>query len=211
MPRLTTHRSKSAISVAFVLLLASLVLAACGSSSKSPSTTTSTTASASTSTSTSTTGKPSGPAAGRFAALRECLQKNGITLPKRTPGAKRGPGGGFLGGGSQLPKGVTRAQYEAAIRKCGGAAFRGPRTGANPVLRAALTKFAACMRENGVNLPEPSKSGTGPIFDTKGVNTKTPQFKAAETKCSADLRGAFRRPPGSGTAAPGSAGAPAAG
>ena len=70
---------------------------------------------------------PDGPNAGRFAAMRECLQKNGITLPKRTPGQRpvrrrlsrrrrwqrrRRP---------QLPKGVTRAQYEAAVKKCGGA------------------------------------------------------------------------------------------
>ena len=46
---------------------------------------------------------PKAPNSGRFAAVRECLQKNGITLPQRTPGQRRPPGaaGGFLGGGAR--------------------------------------------------------------------------------------------------------------
>ncbi len=63
---------------------------------------------------------------------------------------------GFLGGagGPRLPAGVTRAQYEAAMKKCGGAAFVG--SGArikSPPVKQALAKFSACMRQNGVNLP----------------------------------------------------------
>jgi hypothetical protein len=220
MPRLTTQRSKPTAAVAVVLLLAGLLLSACGGSSGK---TTSATASASTSaaattstaggTSTTPAGGPKGALAGRFAALRECMAKNGITLPKRTPGQRRAPGaGGFLGGGAgpQLPKGVTRAQYEAAVKKCGGGAFRGsrgPRTN-NPGFRQALTRFAACMRENGVKLPEPNTSGKGPVFNTGGVDTASSQFKAAERKCSPSLRGAFGGGAATGGgAAPGAAGA----
>ena len=191
------------------LLLVSLGLAACGSSSSSSSSTTAT--------STGTGAK--GPDAGRFAAVRECLQKEGITLPKRTPGQKRPPGeaGGFLGGGGaggttgpQLPKGVTRAQYEAALKKCGGRDF-GHGGGAarfdSPTFKAALAKFATCMRQNGVNVPAPNTSGSGPVFDTKGIDTSSAQFKAAEAKCQSDLSGAFKR--GTGAGAPGTNGAPA--
>jgi hypothetical protein len=195
------------------LLLVSLGLAACGSSSSSSSSTTATT-----SASTGTGAKA--PNAGRFAAVRECLQKEGITLPKRTPGQKRPPGGagGFLGGGgaggaagSQLPKGVTRAQYEAALKKCGGRDF-GHGGGAarfdSPTFKAALAKFATCMRQNGVNVPAPNTSGSGPVFDTKGIDTSSAQFKAAEAKCQSDLSGAFKR--GTGAAGgPGTNGAPA--
>jgi hypothetical protein len=216
MPHIKTHRSKSAAAVALVLLFAGLVLAACGSSSGK--TTSSATASASTSTTagTSTTGAPKGAGAGRFAALRECMAKNGITLPKRTPGARPRPGaGGFLGGGAgpQLPKGVTRAQYEAALKKCGGSsAFRGGGRASSPAFKQALAKFAACMRENGVKLPEPNSSGKGPIFNTKGIDTGSAQFQAAEKKCSTSLRGALGGGAATGGAAPpGSAGAPAAG
>jgi hypothetical protein len=197
----------TAIVVALVLPLACLGLAACGGSSSS------TTTNASAAAATTPAGTGAGAArrgAARFKALRECLQKNGITLPKRTPGQRRPGGpGGFLGGGAggpQLPSGVTRAQYEAAIKKCGGGAFAGGGGAAarlkNPAYLAALTKFAACMRENGVNVPAPNTSGNGPVFDTKGIDTASAQFRSAETKCSSDLRSTFRR--GSG-ASPGGA------
>ena len=90
---------------------------------------------------------------------------------------------------------MTRAQYEAAIKKCGGGAFAGGAAARlkNPTYLAALSKFAACMRENGVNVPAPNTSGKGPIFDTKGIDTASSQFKAAESKCRSDLIGAFRR------------------
>jgi hypothetical protein len=55
------------------------------------------------------------------------------------------------------------------------------------------------MRENGVNVPEPNTSGNGPVFDTKGLNTNSAQFRAAELKCRLDLRLALR---------PGAAGGP---
>jgi hypothetical protein len=223
MPHIDSNRRLLAASaIVLALLLACLGLAACGGSSKGSSSTTATNAAAatsttSTSTSTSTTGPagkgPGGPNSSRFAALRECLQKNGITLPKRTTGQRRSGGaGGFLGGGGaagpQLPKGVTRAQYEAALKKCGGNAFAGGagRRFNSPTFKAALAKFATCMRENGVNIPAPNTSGNGPIFNTKGIDTASTQFKTAETKCSADLRGGFRGGAGAG-GAPGGPGA----
>jgi hypothetical protein len=219
MPHIHSNRRPPAASaIALTLLLACLGLAACGGSSKSSSTAAN---AAATTATTSTTGGGAGkgaggPNAGRFAALRECLQKDGITLPKRTPGQRRPggaggfPGGGGSGAGPQLPKGVTRVQYEAALKKCGGNAFAGGGGGGrrfnSPVFKAALAKFSACMRENGVNVPTPNTSGKGPIFDTKGLNTSSAQFKAAETKCSGDLRSGFR---GGAGGAPG--GAPPAG
>jgi len=219
MPQLKANRRrpailrKPAIAVVVALVLACIGLAACGGSSSSSTATTTANAAASGSAGTATgpggpaTGPggtatapsgtatgPSGQGFGRFKALRECLQRNGITLTKRTPGQR--PPGGFLGGagGPQLPAGVTRAQYEAAVKKCGGAAFAGAGSRIkSPVVEQALTKFAACMRENGVNVPAPNTSGSGPVFNTKGIDTTSPQFHAAETKCSADLQGTFRR------------------
>jgi hypothetical protein len=138
---------------------------------------------------------------GRFTALRACLQQNGITLPQRAPGQPRTPGaGGLLGGGAgaSLPKGVTRAQLQAALKKCGGARPFGQPGGRarfdNPTFHAALTAFAACMRQNGIALPAPNTSGTGPVFQTKGLNVAGAQFKAARAKCQSKLSGAFARP-----------------
>jgi hypothetical protein len=198
------------LAVVLVLALACVGLAACGGSSSGSTTTNASVATvpstgspapgAGTGTGASGPTGPRGAFAGRFKAIRECLQKNGVTLPKRTPGQRRPGGpGGPLGGatGPQLPSGVTRAQYEAALKKCGGGAFPG-RGGRfqSPVFKQALDKFATCMREDGVNVPEPNTSGKGPIFDTKGIDTTSSQFKAAQAKCSSDLRNSFRAHPG---------------
>lgn len=199
MPHMNSHIRKPLLPTsAAIALLACLGLAACGGSS---STSTSTTNASANAAKTSTT--PNRPP-GRFAALRACLQKNGVTLPAPTPGQQGPLGLGGPAGGRQLPKGVTRAQVQAAMKKCGGGSgFRGPngqsgpRRFGSPGFRKALSAFAACMRSNGVNLPAPDTSGTGPVFKTGSVNTKSATFKAASTKCQSVLRSAFpRRPPG---------------
>jgi hypothetical protein len=199
------------------LLLACLGLAACGESSS----TTSTSANASATAPRGVTGAgagtgATGPGRARFQAVRECLQKNGVTLPQRPPGQRggrpggpSGPGGSLGGGGGtggpQLPNGVTRAQLQAAIKKCGaGGQFR--RGGArlkSPAYKTALAKYATCLRQNGVNVPAPNTSGEGPVFNTKGIDTKSAQFEAAEKKCQSILAAAFRRT--SGTDGPSSA------
>jgi hypothetical protein len=236
MRHIHSTSSRPAIAALSVMLTA-LALAACGGGSSSSSTKTtnaaatstgasSTTSTTGTGTSSSTpttgTGAPGTPGSGagapgtpggpgsRFSALRECLAKDGIKLPQRKPGQRPGAGG-FLGAGaSGLPAGVTRAQLEAALRKCGGFA-RGRFPGAgnrfnSPVLKAAYTKFAACMRENGVNLPAPNTTGKGPVFSDKGLKLSSPGFKAAERKCRSDLSSGFRARPGAAGATPGTTG-----
>ncbi len=215
MPQISSSSSPRRIPAAAAVLLAvlaSLALAACGGSSSASTTTTTAGAATSASTTPSTTPKAAVPGAvsGRFLALRECMQKNGITLPKRKPGQAPGAGG-FLGAAPSLPAGVTRAQYEAALKKCGGGFPRGGFAGGghlqfnSPAIKAALAKFASCLRSNGVNVPEPNTSGKGPIFNTKGLNTSSATFKAAEAKCRSDLVGAFHASPGTSGAPGGSA------
>ena|ERR1039457_2637589 len=202
-------KSRKPPAAAVAVALACIGIAACGGSSTGTSSQSKATAAAS----------ATSPATGRgarFGALRECLQKQGITLPKRTPG--QGPGGGgFLGGhaGQQLPKGVTRAQFEAALKKCGGNFLRRGRPLSSPARIQAFTKFAACMRANGVNLPAPNTSGNGPIFNTNGIDQTSAKFRQADAKCASELKGVFNgRPPSGGPpsgggegAAPGGAGA----
>lgn len=207
MPHTNIRSRRPAVAALVILLAACIGLAACGSS-KSPLTSSSTNATAATpsaATNQGQAGRARGGLGKRFAAMRECLQKNGITIPRRTPGSRPGPGGGFLGagGGPQLPKGVTRAQYEAAVKKCGGfpaGRFAGGAARTNsPAFRQALVKFAECLRSNGIKVPAPNTSGKGPIFSTKGLNTASPQFRSATMKCRSALAAAFRRPGGGGT------------
>lgn len=213
---------KSAAGVFVMLVLACLGLTACGGSSGSTTTATAAGSAATSAAGTSThggstTGSPStaSPATvngrQRFSAIRECLRKNGVTLPQRTPGSG-GPGTGRAfpgaGGGPVLPKGMTRSQFEAALKKCGGSNFgaregrpgTGFRSVGSPAFKQALAKYAECLRQNGINLPAPNTSGKGPIFSTKGVDTTSPQFRAATMKCRASLVSALRRPQGAGAA-----------
>jgi hypothetical protein len=220
MPNFDNALRQPAAGALAILALACLSLTACGGSSGSSTnaaatagTATSASGTASTGTS-STQSTPAGAAPGagagrqRFSAIRECLQKNGVTLPKRTPGSGGQAGGLFPGAGGSpvLPKGMTRAQFQAALAKCGGSGF-GARSGRpggpgfrgvnSPVFKQALTRYAACLRQNGIALPAPNTSGKGPVFSTKGINTASPKFRAATMKCRAALVGAFRRPQGS--------------
>jgi len=196
------------------LLLASLLLAACGSSSSTTASTAAASAAA-----------PGGASPGRFTAVRECLKKAGITLPQRSGAAPGAPGGFGLGGGTgtKLPNGETREQLRSALRKCGGGLRRGGFAGRlnSAAYRAQLTKFTACMGENGIKLPTPNTTGKGPIFNSKGLDTTSAAFRAAEQKCASLLRfgpgaggppGAAGGAPGAGGGAPGAAGgAPGAG
>jgi hypothetical protein len=173
------------MSAALLILPAVLLITACGSSSTNTNTSTSTNAAAAASTA------PGTAPGGRFSAFRECLAKSGIKLPPRKPGS----GGGLLGGG-KLPPGVSRSAYQAAVIKCAG--LRPRRTLGGPQFKAQLTKFVACMRASGVNLPTPNTTGTGPVFNTKGLDTRSPTFLAAARKCQASLHpstGAGSGPP----------------
>jgi hypothetical protein len=176
--------------------VAAVTLAACGSSGKSAPSTVTTSA-----------GTQSASRSGRFASLRTCLQKQGINLPSAPSGGQSGTGGppGAAGGGFKLPEGVSQSQFQEALKKCGGNFRGGPGGGFNSATaRAGLTKYASCMRENGVNLPAPNTSGKGPVFDTKGIDRSSTTFKNAQAKCNSDLRGAFGggRPPGNGEGGP---------
>jgi hypothetical protein len=192
------HRLLAALAIATVVAVA---LAACGSSSNSNSTSTTKSASRS----------------DRFASVRACLEKEGIKLPAR-PNGQSGGGGlpGVGPGGFKLPEGVSQSKFREALKKCGGGFPGGARRGFNSATaKTALTQFAACMRENGINLPAPNTSGNGPVFNTKGINTSSEAFKKARQKCQSKLKGAFGagRPPGGGEGGPpsGAGGGPPAG
>jgi hypothetical protein len=200
------HRLRPVIAL-LAIVLAALVLAACGGSSSSGSGTTNSADGTTNSANTTTQG---GSRSNRFASVRACLQKEGINLP--AGGAGRPAGGGPPSGGPghfKLPEGVSRSKFQEAMKKCGGGFFRRGRPSFNnATTRAALTKYAECMRANGVNLPAPNTNGKGPVFNTKGINTSSATFKAARTKCQSDLKGAFGagRPAGGGPPGGGSPG-----
>jgi hypothetical protein len=200
------------VTTAVALLLAGLVLAGCGSSSKGSSSSTasspSATASTPTATASKTTPRPAGPSVSRSAssdgakvkqalgAFSACMKAHGAG------GAKPGTEAYTAAAKSCAPsltsalaqlRGQTGAAPKGAGTSTGPGRAPTPAPRRNPLkpaAAAALEKFAACMRADGVNLPPPNTAG-GAVFDTSHLNTSSPQFKAAETKCNAVLQGAF--------------------
>jgi hypothetical protein len=199
--------------LALVIAAAALLLAACGSSSNTGSS-----SSAGSSSAAASAGGASSAARSKFAA---CLKSHGVTLPARPAGARRRPPGGygeggargfFFGGGAGDgksngggPPGAGRfsnPKFRAALQACGGARFPQRRFTPN---KAAVTKFTACVKQHGYDLPAPNFSGKGPIFPANIARDK--KFQAAAKACASDLRpqgsgagGASGAPPGSGSA-----------
>ncbi len=194
-------RRPSEASIVLALPLACLALAACGSTSGK-------------SASVAAAGTTSPAAATTGIAVRQCLQTNGITLPPRAAGTRRpqatgtttggglglglGGGGGRGGGGGfarRLPPGVTQAQFQAALKKCGGAGAPATRRFDTPAAKQALASFSACMRKKGFALPPPNTSGTGPLFKTTAITAAAPAFQAAAAGCRPLLGGVLGRGP----------------
>ncbi len=198
-------QSRTLRPVALTLAVAAtaLLLAACGSSSNTGSSSSSTSSGGAA----ASAGGAATAARSKFAA---CLKAHGVTLPARPAGARRRPGGpgsgyggggrGFFFGGSGAAGGgpasgrFNNPKFRAALQACGGGRFPQRRFTPN---KAAVTKFTACVKQHGYNLPAPNFSGKGPIFPAAIARDK--KFQAAARACASDLRPAGAgSPPGSG-------------
>jgi hypothetical protein len=123
------------------------------------------------------------------AEIRACLEEQGVELPSPPQGGERQPPGD---GGA--PPGGSDSDLRAALEECGvdpaqgpgGPAGSGGRGGAP--FGETIEAFAACVRENGFDLPDPNTSGDGPVFDPEQVDQEDPAFKKASRKCQDELR-----------------------
>lgn len=135
-----------------------------------------------------------------------CLQQNSVRIP---------PSDLSSAGLSLKGVEVSSAQYRAAAAKChsvlvqparasGGAGGK-PETGSSnyhpsPRIRELISTYAQCLRKNGVNLPKIDTSKPSPL---KGLDYKSPQYKAAAPKCQKVIIQALKanshpRPPAAG-------------
>lgn len=88
---------------------------------------------------------------------------------------------------------LARLRALRASRAKAGGSVAQPTRQTQSTFRNALAQFATCLRQNGVKISAPNTSGKGPLLSTHGLNTNSPQYKAAVMKCRAVLLGAFRR------------------
>lgn len=85
----------------------------------------------------------------RFA---QCMRENGVNVPDPKPGDDRMRLGRGLGGGEKL---------QDALEKCERWLQEGGQLPdlKDPKVRDQYVEFAQCMRENGVNIPDPGPDG----------------------------------------------------
>ena len=129
----------------------------------------------------------------REAALEyaECMRRNGVDMPDPVAGE---------GIRLSMPDGVPRATVERAERSC-----RKHLEDAEPPelseeeqreMRERALKHAQCMREHGIDFPDPTFGEGGRIEQRLGggIDPNDPAFEEAEREC-----GPLGRPPGEGS------------
>jgi hypothetical protein len=163
------------------LLLLPAGLAACGSSGSSTSTIRLPAAAADGASAT-------GPAAGASTSSTR------TSAPGSTAGASTPSAGATASAAAGAPARPSTSATPSTSTAAPGAGRVGASSSAQAsrVLRSsrfheALVRFAACLRQNGIDVGEPNTSGKGPLLDTKGLSTGSPRFKTAAAKCRAVL------------------------
>ncbi|MFP3963397.1 hypothetical protein SMC26_13840 [Actinomadura fulvescens] len=102
----------------------------------------------------------------------QCMRENGVNVPDPKPGTDKRDI--RLGG-----KGVDRSALEAAMKKCRPFLEAGGKMPdlKDPKVRDEATKFAQCMRENGVDMKDPGPDGA---FKVEGEVSPDKARKARE-------------------------------
>ncbi|MFI5667109.1 hypothetical protein [Streptomyces sp. NPDC051704] len=120
-------------------------------------------------------GAASGADADKALKTRKCLREHGIDAPDPEPG--QDPRGMTLGSGGEDPEAVKKA-FDA----CG---LQAPGSGRiSQEDKDKALKWAKCMRDNGVNIPDPDFNG-GSMSATKIPDGQEQAFQDAQKKCDA--------------------------
>lgn len=116
--------------------------------------------------------------------LQECLREQGIDLPEGGPAA----GGG---GGNGQPPDIDREELQQAMEACD--EFRDEAFGDiteedRQEMQDAFAKFAQCMRDEGIDLPDIEPGGGGPPGGGGNqLDMDDPDVQAAIEQCQDEL------------------------
>jgi hypothetical protein len=126
-------------------------------------------------------------------AWAKCMREHGVDVPD--PQVESGDNGPRLtirpGSGSRLDSPDSEA-FQEAQKACG---LPFGRSGRPPLsderreqMQEAMLAFAKCMREHGVDMPDPQFSGGGGLFRAtqrggSGVDPDSPTFQKAQKAC----------------------------
>jgi hypothetical protein len=126
-----------------------------------------------------------------------CMREHGIDVPD--PGS--GGGGAVAIGGDKADVEKMQTAMEACDQFLGEAL--GAPTEIDPEMQDKMLEFAECMRDNGVDFPDPGADGGGRITigGKDGIDPSSPEFQAAQEACQSilgDLGPTFNGGPGGG-------------
>jgi hypothetical protein len=93
-----------------------------------------------------------------------------------------------------MPENVRKAFQACGIQAPSPQAAGGSPDVNSNAFRQSVSRYVACIRQNGYDMPDPNLSGKGPVFDESKVNRHDPKFQAASQKCQQLLQ-----PPAQGT------------
>jgi hypothetical protein len=130
----------------------------------------------------------------REAAVKfaKCMREHGVDMPDPKPG----DGGRItLGGPGMGPQDQPR--MEAAQKACQRIleSVRPPELSPEKEqkFKEQALKFARCMREHGINMPDPQFQGGGRMTQRmqEGIDPKSQRFRDATEACAKGQRGGF--------------------
>ncbi|NNK92467.1 MAG: hypothetical protein HKO87_08535 [Acidimicrobiia bacterium] len=127
----------------------------------------------------------------------QCLREHGVEVGDPTmnaDGSLELPPVEFEGAADADPEAMI-AEMDAAFAECeehlAGVTFGAPDPGAGVAFEDALVEYAGCMREQGIDMPDPDFSGDGGFItvgpDSPGAED---EFEAAHSECQPILAGA---------------------
>jgi hypothetical protein len=111
-----------------------------------------------------------------------CMREHGIDMPDPGPGAR---------GGATRLRGDDPEKLQKAMEACrehfqGVMGERGPELSQEQL--DAMLEFAQCMREHGIDMPDPGNGGMMVELGKGGIDPESPEFQEAQEACD-DLLG----------------------
>ena len=171
---------RGVVGVTAVVVLVAMVLAGCGGSAGADRDVAS--GGSDRSTATTTKKKDRQQSALEFA---RCMREHGVDMPDPRIGED---GLVTIGPGEGPTPGQEMQVNPAAEKACRHLLGEGLQDGAgakpDPKEQERALKFARCMREHGVNVPDPRFEGGGTAFEIgEGFDPSSPTFKEAQQAC----------------------------
>jgi len=118
-------------------------------------------------------------------AYARCMRDNGVDFPDPQPVSGSG-------GAQVIPIDLGSAVFEKAQKACAAKlpAFGGEMDpAANQEFQDQLLAHAKCMREHGIDFPDPVFEGSGMSATEIKVDPNSPAFKEAQEACGSKLPG----------------------